>query len=54
MSLAAARLALARPLLPKCDYHPTFFRVRFRVILSERRISWFGAPGGILRRGASE
>ncbi len=35
MRRAIARLALARPLPPKCDYHLTFLRVRFRVILSE-------------------
>jgi len=57
MKRAIARLALARPLPPKCDYHPTFLRVRFRVILSERserRISCYGAPGEILRRYAPQ
>ena len=57
MSQATAMLALARPLPPKCDYHPTFLRVRFRVILSEhseRRILCFGTPGEILRRCAPQ
>ena len=57
MRRAIARLALARPLPPKCDYHPTFLRVRFHVILSERserRISCYGAPGEILRRCAPQ
>ena len=57
MSQATTRLALARPLPPKCGYHPTFLRVRFRVILSERserRISCFGTPGEILRRAAPQ